>query len=188
MDANRAAVDRDLWRRRSAAIRPPSWTWSARAATASSRSRTDPSGRRPGRGCPAGRAGDRLARPAEPPRSGPVRPLAPAGAHERLHRAGTRERGRFAKLEVLAVEDPRPATTFSAWRIGRSGSRVSPLTPDERAILVLHHYVGYHLSEIAELLGVPDGTIRSRLHHAHRAMRAALDAEARTTAVGGSTA
>jgi RNA polymerase sigma-70 factor (ECF subfamily) len=62
------------------------------------------------------------------------------------------------------------------------------LTPDERAVLVLHHYVGYAPVEIAELLGVPSGTIRSRLHHAHRAMRAALEAEARTTAIGGFTA
>ena len=59
------------------------------------------------------------------------------------------------------------------------------LTPDERAVIVLHHYVGYGLSEIAELLGAPAGTIRSRLHHAHRAMRAALDAEARTSTAGG---
>ena len=34
------------------------------------------------------------------------------------------------------------------------------------------------------LLGVPGGTVRSRLHHAHRAMRAALDAEARDVAGG----
>ena len=61
------------------------------------------------------------------------------------------------------------------------------LRPEERAILVLHHFVGYRLSDIADLLGLPAGTIRSRLHHAHRAMRAALDAEART-AVGGSSA
>ncbi len=62
------------------------------------------------------------------------------------------------------------------------------LTPDERAVLVLHHYVGYAPTEIADLLGVPPGTIRSRIHHAHRAMRAALDAEARTSTAGGRTA
>ncbi len=62
------------------------------------------------------------------------------------------------------------------------------LVPEERAVLVLHHYVGYAPSEIAELLGVPAGTVRSRLHHAHRAMRAALEADARASAVGGSLA
>ena len=54
------------------------------------------------------------------------------------------------------------------------------LPPEQRAILVLHHYVGYAPSEIAETLGIPPGTARSRLHHAHRAMRAALEADART--------
>ena len=62
------------------------------------------------------------------------------------------------------------------------------LTPDERAVLVLCHFVGYTPTEIADLLDVPAGTIRSRLHHAHRAMRAALDAEARVSTAGGSPA
>jgi DNA-directed RNA polymerase specialized sigma24 family protein len=48
--------------------------------------------------------------------------------------------------------------------------------------------VGYEPTEIAELLGLPAGTVRSRLHHAHRAMRAALDADARRAVVGGTSA
>jgi DNA-directed RNA polymerase specialized sigma24 family protein len=40
---------------------------------------------------------------------------------------------------------------------------------------------------IAEVLGVPGGTVRSRLHHAHRAMRAAIEADARTAAAGGTS-
>ena len=54
------------------------------------------------------------------------------------------------------------------------------LPPEQGAILVLHHYLGYAPSEIAENLGIPPGTARSRLHHAHRAMRAALEADARS--------
>ena len=53
------------------------------------------------------------------------------------------------------------------------------LPPDQRAFLVLHHYVGLSPTEIAETLGIPAGTARSRLHYAHRAMRAALEADAR---------
>ena len=37
-------------------------------------------------------------------------------------------------------------------------------------------------------LGIPPGTVRSRLHHAHRAMRAALEADARAIAIGGPSA
>jgi RNA polymerase sigma-70 factor, ECF subfamily len=53
------------------------------------------------------------------------------------------------------------------------------LTPDQRAILVLQHYKGLSLAEIADILGIPIGTAGSRLHHASRALRAALDADDR---------
>jgi RNA polymerase sigma-70 factor (ECF subfamily) len=59
------------------------------------------------------------------------------------------------------------------------------LPPEQRAILVLHHYLGLPTSEIAETLGIPPGTVRSRLHYAHRAMRAALEADERRAALGG---
>ena len=49
------------------------------------------------------------------------------------------------------------------------------LTPEQRTIVVLHHHLGYALTEIASTLGIPDGTARSRLHHAVRQLRAALD-------------
>jgi len=53
------------------------------------------------------------------------------------------------------------------------------LSIDHRAVVVLHHYLDLPLSEVAEALGVPAGTVRSRLHHAMRGLRAALDADAR---------
>ena len=55
------------------------------------------------------------------------------------------------------------------------------LTPEQRAVLVLHHYVGYQLTEIAETLGIPVGTARSRLHYATRQLRAAIEADGRPT-------
>src|SRR5262245_46467934 len=59
------------------------------------------------------------------------------------------------------------------------------LPTEQRAILVLHHYLGLGLAEIADVLDVPAGTARSRLHYAHRAMRALLEADARPTAAAG---
>jgi RNA polymerase sigma-70 factor (ECF subfamily) len=56
------------------------------------------------------------------------------------------------------------------------------LSLDHPAVVVLHHYVDFTLEEVAETLGVPVGTVRSRLHHAMRALRAALDADARPAA------
>jgi RNA polymerase sigma-70 factor (ECF subfamily) len=47
---------------------------------------------------------------------------------------------------------------------------------DQRAVFVLHHYLGLPLVEIAELLGIPAGTARSRLFYATRALRDLLNA------------
>ena len=53
------------------------------------------------------------------------------------------------------------------------------LTPEQRAVLVLHHHYGYPLTEIASLLGIPEGTARSRLHYAVRRVRTALEVDER---------
>ena len=53
------------------------------------------------------------------------------------------------------------------------------LSIDHRAVVVLHHYLDLPLDEVADVLGVPAGTVRSRLHHAMRGLRAALEADAR---------
>jgi RNA polymerase sigma-70 factor (ECF subfamily) len=101
----------------------------------------------------------------------------------------TRERRRVANLRVLPLDGPTaPDDLLGVVDRDQLDRGFRRLTPEERAILVLHHYVGYAPSEIAEILGKPPGTIRSRLHHAHRAMRAALDAEARVSTVGGTSA
>jgi RNA polymerase sigma-70 factor (ECF subfamily) len=57
------------------------------------------------------------------------------------------------------------------------------LDVEERTVIVLHHIEGFLLTEIADVLGVPVGTIKSRLHRGKRAMRAALDADARVVSI-----
>ena len=54
------------------------------------------------------------------------------------------------------------------------------LTVEQRSVLVFHHYIGLSLAEVAERVGVPIGTVKSRLHHAAEAMRASVEADART--------
>jgi RNA polymerase sigma factor (sigma-70 family) len=51
---------------------------------------------------------------------------------------------------------------------------------DQRAVLVMHYYLGFSLDEAAVVLAVPPGTVRSRLHRAINAMRSALEADARS--------
>jgi RNA polymerase sigma-70 factor, ECF subfamily len=48
------------------------------------------------------------------------------------------------------------------------------LTPEHRAVVVMHHHAGMPLASIAEVAGVPVGTIKSRLHYATRILRDAL--------------
>jgi RNA polymerase sigma-70 factor (ECF subfamily) len=48
------------------------------------------------------------------------------------------------------------------------------LSPEHRAVVVLHHHAGLPLASIAEVAGVPLGTVKSRLHYATRTLRDAL--------------
>ncbi|HSL32058.1 MAG TPA: sigma-70 family RNA polymerase sigma factor [Candidatus Limnocylindrales bacterium] len=59
------------------------------------------------------------------------------------------------------------------------------LTPEQRAILVLQHFAGLSLAEIADVLGIPVGTAGSRIHYAARALRAAIEADSRSVAAEG---
>ena len=54
------------------------------------------------------------------------------------------------------------------------------LKPGQRAAVVLHFYLGLSVPEVADALGVPVGTAKSRIHYAVDAMRAALEADERT--------
>jgi RNA polymerase sigma-70 factor (ECF subfamily) len=53
------------------------------------------------------------------------------------------------------------------------------LSVDQRAVLVLHHHLGLTQKEIADTLGIPLGTVKSRLRYAGEAMRAAVEADDR---------
>ena len=48
------------------------------------------------------------------------------------------------------------------------------LSIEHRAVLVLTHYVGLPAPEVSEILGIPAGTVYSRLHYGIRAMRDAI--------------
>ncbi len=56
------------------------------------------------------------------------------------------------------------------------------LGPEERAVIVLHHYLDLPLPEVASTLQIPLGTVKSRLYRGLREMRAVLDADARASA------
>ena len=83
-------------------------------------------------------------------------------------------------VRLLPVDDPDPSDDVSSVvdrdQLERGFRRLSI---EHRTVVVLHHYLDLPLDEVAEALGVPVGTVRSRLHHAMRGLRAALEADAR---------
>ena len=56
------------------------------------------------------------------------------------------------------------------------------LTPEQRAALVVHHFLGLPDAEAASVLEIAVGTFKSRLHRASVAMRAAVEADERVSA------
>jgi RNA polymerase sigma-70 factor (ECF subfamily) len=90
-----------------------------------------------------------------------------------------RQRSWAANVRVLPVDGPAaPDMLVSVADRDALDRAFRRLTIEQRAVFVLHHHVGLPLVEIAETLGVPAGTARSRLHYATRALRAAVEADA----------
>ena len=98
--------------------------------------------------------------------------------------AEARRRRRWSEaIRVLPVEPVHEPddylTVESRDQLERAFRR---LTVEQRAVLVFHHYLGLSISEVAARTGIPVGTAKSRLHHATRALRASIEADARSTA------
>jgi RNA polymerase sigma-70 factor (ECF subfamily) len=53
------------------------------------------------------------------------------------------------------------------------------LSAEHRAVVVLHHYFDMPLESVAQVLGIPAGTVRSRFHRAMHSLRAAIEADDR---------
>jgi RNA polymerase sigma-70 factor (ECF subfamily) len=51
---------------------------------------------------------------------------------------------------------------------------LAQLSPDHRAVIRRSYYLGWTTTQIADDLGIAEGTVKSRLHYAVRAMRLAL--------------
>ncbi len=57
---------------------------------------------------------------------------------------------------------------------------IGVLSPEHRFVVVLRYYLDLSLAEIAGRVGTSEGTVKSRLHYALSALRAAYDANERT--------
>jgi RNA polymerase sigma-70 factor (ECF subfamily) len=95
-----------------------------------------------------------------------------------------RTRRRSMEIRVLPLErvGGRDTATDVADRdeLERGFRRLSV---EQRTVLVMTHYLGMTAGDIADTLGIPVGTVQSRLLYAIKAMRAVLEADARPVAI-----
>ncbi len=96
------------------------------------------------------------------------------------YREARKERSRRrveVHVEELDVGTPDPSRqTIDRDQLDR-GFRA--LDAEQRTLVVLHYYVGLPLQETADTLGLPIGTVKSRLFRSTRLLRATRDADAR---------
>ncbi len=94
--------------------------------------------------------------------------------------------GRRRRAEELAPEtaeliaDGRPGPQDAVQQgeaLQRVKAGVAQLPDEQRAVLLLRVYEGLGEQEVAEIVGCPVGTVKSRLHHALRRLRAGLAEE-----------
>jgi RNA polymerase sigma-70 factor (ECF subfamily) len=97
------------------------------------------------------------------------------------YREANRRRRWATNVRVLPLDGPAAPDEMAAVVLRDQLDRgFRRLPTEQRAIFVFHHYLGLTLPEVAEELGVPLGTVKSRLHYATNTLRAALEADLRS--------
>lgn len=108
------------------------------------------------------------------------RPDQPFGAW--LHRIVANAALDLARRRKVRAAEELPDTVASPFRDpaeasdlrARLGAALARLGERQRAVIVLHDVEGFKHAEIGQLLGIPEGTARSDLHHARAQLRRAL--------------
>ena len=92
-----------------------------------------------------------------------------------------RDKGRRYHLagdqELLEIEATGPGPADAAWarlRAERTRAALQTLPTEQREVLLLAYYGGYTQSEIADITGLPLGTVKSRTFQAMRRLRKQL--------------
>ena len=95
-------------------------------------------------------------------------------------RSNIRTRGRVREISMdgtLERLDPHPGTPEQVSDTDLLGRAFDRLVPDKRALLVLRYLQHESVASIAVTIGIPEGTVKSRLHEARAALERALLAE-----------
>jgi RNA polymerase sigma-70 factor (ECF subfamily) len=104
-----------------------------------------------------------------------------------VHACYAETRAARRSLPNLTLEAVDPAATADDLQVIVDRDQLERgfrrLSVDHRAVLVLSYYLDLSAPEVADALGVPLGTVHSRMHHAIRGLRAALESDARSSAL-----
>ena len=75
-------------------------------------------------------------------------------------------------VELDTAGEIESADTFASMQIGDEvAGAVARLGPDHRIVIALRYWRDMTLEQVAETLGLPLGTVKSRLHYALAALR-----------------
>lgn len=95
--------------------------------------------------------------------------------------AGRERRRLSAEVRLIRPESVDPDSAESAADRDQIERAFRHLKPEQRAALVLHYYVGLPARDVADVLGIPVGTAKSRIHYGTELMRGALEADGRAS-------
>jgi RNA polymerase sigma-70 factor (ECF subfamily) len=96
-----------------------------------------------------------------------------------------RDRLRRRRISRVLAAAQRPSELITGPEDAGSAERAAlrdalgVLSPDHRVVVVLRYLLDLPVEEIATRTGTPAGTVKSRLHHALRQLRATYEAAAR---------
>jgi RNA polymerase sigma factor (sigma-70 family) len=105
----------------------------------------------------------------------------PAWAFRIVTRAAAEWRRRRGRMEAPESElDPAaPDPPESVESVDRLRAELRRLPAPQRELLALRYAEGCELAEIAEILGIPEGTVKSRLHAAREELRQRIERKER---------
>jgi RNA polymerase sigma-70 factor (ECF subfamily) len=87
-----------------------------------------------------------------------------------VRRRKVREADELPETAALPFRDPGESDELRR----KLSAALAKLPDRQRAVIVLHDVEGYTHGEIGSMLGIPEGTARSDLHHARAALRRLL--------------
>ncbi len=88
-----------------------------------------------------------------------------------------RRKRRVIEVELTAIDAPAAHDVAGALADRQLlDQALAGLDPGHRAVVALHYLLGLPLPEVAQILGIPLGTAKSRLHYALAAMRTTVTA------------